>query len=72
MRLDSNFTTALYKSFTYLLTYLLTYLVFYDIYVRCFEELHEESVYCNIQRMQGTFIYTARRSQQHVLVTRRK
>jgi len=27
MRLDSNLTTALYKSFTYLLTYLLTYLI---------------------------------------------
>ena len=26
MRLDSNLTAALYKSFTYLLTYLLTYL----------------------------------------------
>ena len=27
MRLDSNLTTALYKSFTYLLTYLLTYYI---------------------------------------------
>ena len=26
MRLDSNLTTALHKSFTYLLTYLLTYM----------------------------------------------